>query len=144
MKMTKSEFTKLVKESLRQLIAEGELDSLIMIREDQLRQKNGVLSDSVQPPLAQKGQNKNEEVHNQIMTGIKHMAAGIARTSNQPTKLYEDILLETAKTSLQQYQQFEKNGGYTDEQKKLDDDKMKLFGPAMEKWAALAKGINNK
>jgi hypothetical protein len=147
MKMTKQDLKNLMKECLRELIAEGAFSKALL--ETNKKQGNGVAQPTgiyTLPPtnsndgLINNNNNNNEEqINPNLIRTIKAASSLITRGDPKQSKIMENILLDTATTTLQKQLAGEGQGGgipATPEETRADETQLKMLGA--QNWARLA------
>lgn len=141
MKMSKSEFKTLMKECLSELINEGAFDKkLEQIAEAKM--KTGHFTEGVK---AQESNSSRDVTQNpSLMNAVKTLSS--AKAFGASRQLFEQILMDTAQTTLQKQLREEGLGGsITEEEEKVTSNQLQeLSGGDPKRWMRAAFGIKSK
>lgn len=137
MKISKTVFKELLKESILELINEGKLDTDFL---QEVKQPNKKNTYQAREESSSSGLIENERLNN----AVKITANLIAKGDPKKAALLEQIVADTARTTLQKQIKSELSLGSMDadlpatpEQKEKDNQQLNLFA-AKDRWAEVA------
>lgn len=144
MKIKSIQFKNFIKESIKELIEEGSFNDLFKEILTESMQKRGLVGKNI---VAENSEDSGL-IKNNHLERIAEITAANTFTGNndrQTKKMYEEILIDTAKTTLQKQLSNEGTrnsnlltGEVSVEQTRQDVQELQSFGPVVNRWAAVA------